>query len=85
MFDLLWVKHLRYAKEKKRDRKAWSKYVKKKKKPQRKFDIKRRYNLCKMLFYYQSVHVYFRFIASVINSHRIFYFAIAPFAFKTFV
>lgn len=30
MFDLLWVKHLRYAKEKKRDRKAWSKYVKKK-------------------------------------------------------
>lgn len=84
MFDLLWVKHLRYAKEKKRDRKAWSKYVKKKK-PQRKFDIKGRANLCKMLLYYQSVHVYFRLIASVINSHQIFYFAIAPFAFKIFV
>lgn len=32
-----------------------------------------------------SVHVYFRLIASVINSHQIFYFAIAPFAFKIFV
>lgn len=89
MFDLLWVKHLRYAKEKKRDRKAWSKYVKKKKNKKktshRKFDIKGRANLCKMLLYYQSVHVYFRLIASVINSHQIFYFAIAPFAFKIFV
>lgn len=32
MFDLLWVKYLCYVKEKKRDRKVWSKYVKKKKK-----------------------------------------------------
>lgn len=30
MFDLLWVKYLCYVKEKKRDRKVWSKYVKKK-------------------------------------------------------